>query len=186
MPRAQAAAITMAIVTSAPASRPGSFLRAAPLVNSSTAATTKTSTMLCLTNAAIAPAAPAARLSRNPLTWWRLAAAATYARIPATTNGSPSSSPLTTVPPNNGVATHTAAVPAVSRGADRRSGAAIRPSTPDRITVRTAASVPISRSGTAPPSASAASKIAISTGGRSTQKSPYRLLPSAHCPPTMR
>ncbi len=57
----------MATVASAPANRPGSLLRAAPLVNSSTAATTNTSTMLCLISAAIAPAAPAARLNRNPL-----------------------------------------------------------------------------------------------------------------------
>ena len=76
---------------------------------------------------------------------------------------------MTTLPPNSGVATQTAAVPAVSRGAERRSGAARRPRTPERMTVSTAASAPMSRSGTAPPSASAASKIAISAGGRSTQ-----------------
>ena len=169
VPRAQAAATTTAVKVSAPASSPGSFLRAAPLVNSSTAATTNTSTRLCLTSAPAAPAAPAARLSAKPLFGCRLAAAATYARIPATRNGSPSSSPLTTVAPNSGVTTHTAAVPAVSRGADRRSGAATRPSTPESTTVRTAASAPMSRSGTAPPSASAAAKIATSPGGRSTQ-----------------
>ena len=169
MPRAAARTTTRAVVSTAPASSPGALLRAAPLVNTSTAATTKTSTMLCLTSAASAPAAPAARLSASPRLAWRLAAAATKARIPAMRNGRPSSSPLTTVPPNKGVATHTAAVPAVSSGADRRSGAATRPSTPDSTTVRSAATAPMSRSGTVPPRASAASKIATRAGGRSTQ-----------------
>ena len=68
VPRTQATAITTATVPSAPANNPGSFLRAAPLVNSSTAATTNTSTRLCLTMAPTAPAAPAPTLNRNPLT----------------------------------------------------------------------------------------------------------------------
>ena len=91
--------------------------------------------------------------------------------IPVSTNGSPSSSALTTVLPKSGVATSTAAVAAGSTTAlgVARGPAARRPMTPASRDGQDHGHQPMTRSASAPPSQSAIANIPMSSGGRSTQ-----------------
>lgn len=132
-----------------------------------TPANTKTSSMFCFTRTAATPAAPAQAPAATNRRRDDALSAPTAPAIPTATNGAASSSPSTSVAPASGLTRKAAATTAAQVAA--RGPASRRAVQPTASTLTTAATIPSSRSGTAPPSTAASRNTVISRGGRSTQ-----------------